>query len=232
MRPLFVVDVETTGMDPERDRVVEIGVVAIDTRRRKIEGTWTSLVNPGVPMPPAARAVHHISDADVARAPSIEQAMTDLLSWAGTNERVLLAHNAAFDSAFLPQVEGEWVCSWRCAQTAWPALDSYSNHAVRYAVPEIEAAVRRSGLRKTQPAHRALPDAWVTAHVALALLDEMSVEELLEVTAAPILLRTVRFGKHRGEAWADVPRDYLQWILRKDAEFDRDVVHTARHYLG
>ena len=82
--------------------------------------------------------------------------------------------------------------------------------------------------------HRALFDATVTAHILGAAIRQVReegvsdpVKHLLELTERPALLRTVPFGKHRGELWRDVPRDYIDWVLRKQFD-DPDVVHTAR----
>jgi hypothetical protein len=46
----------------------------------------------------------------------------------------------------------------------------------------------------------------------------------------PMVLSRCNFGKHAGKAWAEVPRDYLQWMLRTGG-FDPDVEFTAKHYL-
>jgi len=62
-RPLFIVDTETTGVDSQKDRIVEIGF-----QRWVAEGMtkeWKSLVNPGVPIPASATKVHGITDLDV-----------------------------------------------------------------------------------------------------------------------------------------------------------------------
>ena len=66
-RPLAALDLETTGVDPAADRLVEVAVLTV------LPGGGQELfhrrVNPGVPIPPAATAVHGIGDADVAGAP-------------------------------------------------------------------------------------------------------------------------------------------------------------------
>lgn len=60
-RPLFVLDTETTGVDVQRDRICELGFEMWDATSLVKE--WRSLIRPGVPMPPGAEAVHHITDA-------------------------------------------------------------------------------------------------------------------------------------------------------------------------
>ncbi|MEF2643055.1 MAG: 3'-5' exonuclease, partial [Paramuribaculum sp.] len=70
-RPLVFFDLETTGTNITHDRIVEISIVKVmpdgtDTER-------TRRINPGMPIPAEATAVHHITDADVANEPSFKQ---------------------------------------------------------------------------------------------------------------------------------------------------------------
>ncbi len=91
-----VIDVETTGLDPNVDRVVEIAVVCTDSYGVVVD-EWTTLINPDRPV--GARSVHGISAADVRDAPrfaSVVGALTARLSG-----RAVVAHNARFDLGFL-----------------------------------------------------------------------------------------------------------------------------------
>jgi len=96
-----VLDTETTGVDSSTDRVVEIAVVRL---RKLLEvDAWSTRVNPGVPIPPEARAVHGISDEDVAGAPPFAYFIPELAArLAGAQ---LLVYNAPFD---VPLVNAEW----------------------------------------------------------------------------------------------------------------------------
>ncbi len=69
-RPIVSIDLETTGVDPLKDRIVQIGVSTIypDGRRTSKE----TMVNPGRPIPPEASECHHITDEMVAGAPTFE----------------------------------------------------------------------------------------------------------------------------------------------------------------
>lgn len=227
MDRLLVLDCETTGIDPEMARVVEVAGVSLERSRKtwKIDKAFSSLINPEVPIPPEAQAIHHISSRDVARAPRLDEYWAKYV--APFRPYVPVAHNAAFDSQFM-RGDDLWICTWRCARHVWPDCPSHSNQCLRYWLGLFQEPEDRA-----MPPHRAPADAWVTAHVALRLLKSYDVDRLREMTDAPILLRTVHFGKHRGEEWRNVPRDYLRWILSKPSgEFDRDVEHTARHYCG
>jgi DNA polymerase-3 subunit epsilon len=80
-RPLCVIDVETTGLDPAGNRVVDVAVLRLDPHRPAI--SFVRRVNPGVPIPARATAVHRIRDADVAACPSFERIARMLLGLLG-----------------------------------------------------------------------------------------------------------------------------------------------------
>ncbi len=66
MRTLIALDLETTGLDPERDAVIEIGAVRF--RGARVEDEWSTLINPGRPIPPFISELTGIDDLMVARA--------------------------------------------------------------------------------------------------------------------------------------------------------------------
>lgn len=78
-RPLVFFDLETTGVQITRDRIVEISIVKVhpDGERE----TKTRRINPGIPIPPEATAVHGISDEDVADCPTFAQVARSLYTW-------------------------------------------------------------------------------------------------------------------------------------------------------
>jgi DNA polymerase-3 subunit epsilon len=90
-------DIETTGLDPRLDRIVEIGVVKFD--RRGPMGRYSVLINPGIPMPEEAGRVNGISDEMLAGKPSLEAVFPDFLRFTGG--AVIVAHNAPFDCGFI-----------------------------------------------------------------------------------------------------------------------------------
>ncbi|UTT58920.1 exonuclease domain-containing protein [Cellulosimicrobium cellulans] len=92
-----VVDLETTGFSPRLgDRVAEVAVVLVDAAGR-VEDEWSTLVNPERDLGP--QHVHGIAAADVALAPTFDRVAPALLRLLAG--RVLVAHNAAFDTRFL-----------------------------------------------------------------------------------------------------------------------------------
>ena len=70
-KPIIFFDLETTGIDIMHDRIVEISMIKVLPSGEEIEKTRR--VNPGIPIPAEATAVHHITDADVANEPMFRQ---------------------------------------------------------------------------------------------------------------------------------------------------------------
>ena len=97
MPSIVSVDIESTGIDPEKDAIIEIGAVRFDGRR--IEGEWSTLVNPGRRIPPFITQLTGISDHMVREAPSIREVVGQLEKFAG--EAPILGQRIAFDLSFL-----------------------------------------------------------------------------------------------------------------------------------
>lgn len=96
-------DLETTGIQPKTDAIVEIGAV----RFSGIEpvDAFSTLVNPGRPIPPGATAVNGITDEMVADQPDVQTVLGDLADFCG--DLPLVAHNAPFDFKFLLKAVNE-----------------------------------------------------------------------------------------------------------------------------
>lgn len=94
---LAVIDFETTGVDPLNDRVVEVGIVCFENGELTAHNNW--LVNPGIPVPEAARAVHGITDEQLADAPPFAKLIDDIRLV--LEDHLPVAYNHAFDRAFL-----------------------------------------------------------------------------------------------------------------------------------
>jgi DNA polymerase-3 subunit epsilon len=95
--PIALVDVETTGRDASIDRVVEIGIAV--GRHGDLIARYNWLIQPGIPIPAEAHAVHGIGDADVKDAPRFEAVAHEIA--AALMGCIPAAYNAQFDRAFL-----------------------------------------------------------------------------------------------------------------------------------
>jgi exodeoxyribonuclease X len=221
-----VIDLETTGEAPPLHGVCEVGWqdVALGADERwDIHGEGGSrLVNPGRPIPPLTQAIHHILDEQVADAPGWHDVARAALD--PYPKRVALAaHRAAAEEQFCtPALTGgtPWICTWKCALRLWPDTPSFSNQMLRY-WRKPEGLDHERGL----PAHRAFPDAYVTAFHLRDMLNEVGPEQLLAWSAVPGLLpRVIRPGPDRGKAWHEISDESLAVML---GDRDEDVRYTA-----
>lgn len=235
-------DVETTGRDPVVYRVCEIATVdlirdggvrdSMDMGRGpdavpKIERgrMWSTLVNPGMPIPPEASAVHDITDEMVKDASPIENVMPIVI--AGKVD-YYCAHNSRFDSKFLSLPDHPWLDTYRIALWLWPDAPEHKLATLRYwlKLKLIEDNEDKSKIYRFSRSHSAMWDAYVCASVLRrAFMAGATIEQMVEVSSQPALLPRFTFGKHAMKPIKEVPGDYLDWVLRQDME--EDVKHTA-----
>lgn len=154
-----VFDLETTGLNMRKDRILEMGAVRFSLFGGKSEAReWQTLVHPGIAVPPAATRINGIGDADLVGAPGIEGALSDFLEF--SRGAVLAAHNAGFDAGFLNKALGRLERGYLehpimdtllLAKKSFPGLPSYS----------LENLAKSLDLGQEKH-HRALGDARMT----------------------------------------------------------------------
>ncbi len=147
MGPFTVFDLETTGMNPVSDRIVEIAALRIEVTGDTTE--FHHLIHPGRRIPPGASRVHHITDEMVAGSPRFQEIGHDFLSL--VHGSTLVAHNARFDLGFLqeslarhglPLWNGKTLDSLRLVRKLYPGLPSYSLQNLRRSLA-LDAAADR-----------------------------------------------------------------------------------------
>jgi len=244
-RPMVCFDLETTGADPTKDRVVQLALIRVEPDGR--ETTLESLVDPEMPIPPEATAVHGIADADVAGAPRIGELAPRILEM--------------FDGADL--------CGFNSLRFDWPLIaadlrragieipDGPRRHFDAMRIfhakepRDLGAAVRFYCGREHVGAHSALDDARATLDVfdaQFARYEDLprDPDELNELCAAagPRFVDSggklewnrageaaIRFGKHRGRTLREMAAQepgYLRWMAGADFPEDtRRIVAEA-----
>lgn len=174
--PITVFDVETTGLDPRRGhRIVEIAGVRVEHGKVLEEKTFHTLVNPERVIPWETKQIHHLSDADVADAPTIMTALPQFLAFAQGS--ILAAHNATFDMSFLTVEKQfcwgyvdlpECLCTMRLSQALFPTAFRHN----------LDALAERLKLPLPPNRHRALPDVVLTAKALVAMLSSSGIASL------------------------------------------------------
>lgn len=203
-------DTETTGIKSEKDRIVEIA--AFDPINNR---TFCELVNPGIPIPLEASSVHHITDAMVASSPTFAEVGQAFIDFCGP-DAVLIAHNNdSFDKHFLNN---------ECARhdlclPKWPQVDSLKwARKYRPDLPKHSLQFLREayGIAANQ-AHRALDDVIVLHQVFSYMIDDLSMETVIELLSSSSVVNKMPFGKHAGTPLAQVPKAYVKWLEESGA---------------
>lgn len=218
-----VIDFETTGQPPEAE-VCEAACIDVVDGQVDLTSAWSSLVRPGRPMEIEALAVHHITDQEAATGLSWEEAQDRLRRVESEAAPIFCAHNAEFEQKFFNPEGCRWVDTYKVAVRLWPDAPRHSNQVLRYFLGlDLEPDL-------AMPPHRALPDAYVTAHILVEALKLQPLDVLLSWSEEPLFLTTIAFSKHRGQRFDDLPPDYLSWILRQP-DMDEAVKAAAQRAL-
>jgi len=209
LRPIFY-DTETTGIRVEKERIIEIA--AFDPIRNK---TFERFVNPGIPIPAEASAIHHITDAMVESSPNFAVVGQEFIDFCD-GEVVLIAHNNdTYDMLILKHE----ATRHGLTLPTWKYLDSLK-WARRYRpdLPRHTLQFLREiyGIAQNN-AHRALDDVQVLFEIFSAMTDDLSIDEVMKLLNKPRDLQHMPFGKHQGVPLKSIPKDYLRWLVGNGA---------------
>lgn len=244
-RPLAFFDIESTGVVPQRDRIVEISVMKVmpDGSSR----TTTRRLNPGMPIPPGATAIHGISDADVADCPQFADIADKLLAYLDGCD--LAGYNIqGFD---VPLLENEFKRVGLDLNTAnRKIVDAYNLFCKLYP-RTLTAAYKFFCGKDLEGAHGAAADTAATFEVLMGQLAKhaelpRNVDELAaysDMTDPDAVDRNrrfkwngdevmVNFGKYAGRSLRDIAENepgFLRWIIKSD--FPDDVRAIAEKAL-
>ncbi|MCX6136828.1 MAG: 3'-5' exonuclease [Ignavibacteriales bacterium] len=226
-RPLVFFDLETTGLDVTRDRVVQIAMIKYHPDGHREEKMM--LIHPGIPIPPEATAVHRISNEDVRDAPSFEKSAVAILSFFQGCD--VAGYNIAkFD---VPLLTAEFQRSGH----VFPDPDTKMADAYQIFIKkekrDLAAAYAFYCSRKLENAHNAEADVRATLEVFMEQLERyqdlgQTLADIQRFSEPPNALDPAgklqknekgdvvfTFGKNRGKRVVDC-LDYARWMLGAD----------------
>jgi DNA polymerase-3 subunit epsilon len=238
-RRICALDLETTGVNPNTDRIIQIGVIRIEVDGTLKEGV--QLVNPGCPIPPESTAVHGITNEMVQDKPRFETLAPGL--FAGLKEADLCGFNISFDIRFLIAEFSRHKFDYKPGKI----IDGMKIFH-KYYRRDLSAAHREYCGEPFEGAHDALADARAALNVICAQLrrhtdlprnvDDLHREFFETVAPGKVDVAgklawkngkaSINFGKHTGVPLDLVPKSYLEWMLTGDfPEETKEIIRNA-----
>lgn len=203
MPAAIIFDIEAT--DKDNPVLVEAAWVALEGISPFTLGEgFHQRYNPGKPISLGALATHHILDEELVDCPPAS-------GFSLPSDAVyLIGHNIDFDWAAIGRPDIKRICTLALSRKVWPTLDSHSQSALLYFVDRPHAR------EKLRSAHSAQAD----IHICATLLEHLchalnitSLEALWQASENARLPTHMTFGKHKGLPLAEVPKDYVRWLL-------------------
>lgn len=201
-----VVDVETTGLSPSNNKIIEIALVKIQDG--KIADNFHSFINPGREIPYYITQFTGITNEDVYDAPFFEEIADEILSFIGNS--ILTGHNLSFDKSFLRKellitnredIPNKDICTLKIARRLYPELPSKS----------LGALCKYLGIRNKN-SHRALSDAQATAKILFKMIDELyknfeitTLDKLIDFQKSPDVKKKINIKKSLAEDTSALP---------------------------
>lgn len=180
-------DLETTGLRPKYDKILEIGAVKMEAG--EVTGTYETFVDHGVEIPERITELTGITAEMVTGSPGLREAVEGFLEFAGEN--VLLGHNVLFDYSFMKRsvvnlggsFERKGLDTLKISRLCFPELSgkSLDRMAAHYGIPQEQH-------------HRALEDAVTAARLYECLQKEFGEKRPELFEAAPLLFKVKKEG--------------------------------------
>lgn len=222
---LVCLDCETTGLDLEKDRIIEVAVAVF--KDGKIIDSFESLVNPMMPIPEESRKIHGIKNEMLEHKPQIGALLPQIMKMVGF--RPIVGHGINFD---IQMIESE--C--KRENELFLLKSNLQIDTLRMARAYGESPVNSlERLREhfnipDEVAHRAMSDVIVNIAVFEKLASNYkSIHEIVEKLKTPIEMKVMPLGPHKGRALKEIPLQYLKWAVRKN--FDIDLLFSIRQEI-
>lgn len=223
--PFICLDLETTGLEPDKDRIIEVAV-SLFTFDGIID-TYETLVDPEGPISEVSMAIHHITDEMVLGKPKIQEILPQILALIG--KHIIVGHGIGLDIAFLAAAAKRYQVP--CLLSSLPSIDTLRMARLYGESPTNSLEMLREHFNiASEGAHRAMSDVIVNIEVFKYLSGKFkTTEQLLERLKKPIPLKVMPLGKYKGRPFSEIPLEYLLWASK--GNFDQDLIFSLRAEL-
>lgn len=225
-KDVFVcLDCETTGLEIEKDRIIEIAIVRFDFDN--ILESYETLIDPQLPIQEISIAIHHIDDSMVKGKPKIQEILPKAFEFIGKS--IIVGHGITNDINFLCAAAKQNQVP--CKLASHPYLDTL-RMARLYGESPINSLekLRQHFNIAEEGAHRAMNDVIVNIEVFKYLSRSYkTTEQLINRLKSPIQLKSMPLGKHKGRLFSEIPIEYLRWAVNQN--FDQDLLFSLKMEL-
>ena len=245
MAKYIILDTETTGT-ADNDRVIQLGYIVLGKNPIEVHNEFNTC---DVPISFGAMEVHGITPDLLEGKPACtETSAYKRLLELNTPENYLIIHNAPFDITMLEKegfsTQMKVIDTLRVAKHVLPDEEAHRLQYFRYKMDLYKEEKKEAdALGIVVKAHDAIGDVLVLKlllsklklSVQAAFPEDNPVEKMVDLTNTPILVKTFRFGKHKGKDLADVAGEdagYLRWMLSSMDNLDEDLRYSINHVLG
>ena len=173
---IISLDIETTGLDAKKDRIVSIGLVQISELGVNLNSCWHQIIKTNIELPEKSVVIHNITDDESRLGITIEDAIAELLK--RLKGKVVLVHNSNIEQEFINEIcqklyHTDFVM--RVIDTQALAKRSFSRKGLAFKPAELRLFnLRKNYKLPTYKAHNALLDAIATAELFLVMLPTIS----------------------------------------------------------
>jgi len=218
MENIIFLDTETTDVKPE-SHAIQIAMKEMG------KPTQTYYHKPPCPISFSAMAVHHITEEMVADQAPLSGEIADKYN-SYLDGKIVVCHNQEFDRNILLNDKvkfGDGICTLKVARKLYPDMEQHKLQYLCYAM----------GIRVPANAHDAGGDVEVLEALFMKMMEETTIDRMLEISKLPTLLSSFYFGKFRGRKIEDVIKtdcDYIRWLLAQTS-LDKDVRYSLNYYM-
>jgi DNA polymerase-3 subunit epsilon/exodeoxyribonuclease X len=244
MAKYIILDTETTGTQ-EQDRVIQLGYIVLGVKPIEVHNEFNSC---DVPISYGAMEVHGITPDLIEGKPKcVETSAYKRLLELNTPQNYLIIHNAPFDIKMLEKegfdTQMKVIDTLRVAKHILPDEEAHRLQYFRYKMELYKQEKEEAdALGIVVKAHDAIGDVLVLKLFLTKLKQALKavypndnpVEKMVDLTNTPILIKTFKFGKHKGKTLQEVAQGdagYLRWMLSSMENLDEDMRYSINYYL-
>lgn len=245
MAKYLLFDTETTG-NANEDRIIQIGLMVVHDRTNI--DVYDELCSCEIPIKLEAMEVHNITPNLIEGKPSFKETKAwNIIESLNSSENYLIAHNIKFDMGMLEK-EGfinqyTIIDTLRCAKHLFDDMPYHRLQYLRYALGLYKTEEKEANdLNITIKAHDAIGDVLVMKLFLTELVKKVMdkypginpMVQLANLTQTPVMIKTFRFGKYKGQDVAQVASEdlgYLQWMRSNMKDLDEDMAYTLDTYI-